>query len=104
MNRLVIVLRFPLVCLTLFLALALSVLYAAEIVLPSVMGAGIWCALAAIYFVCLRAKRVPLVSLSCVCIAFYIYIAVMFFWPVLYPQVFIAVHSTAFQTPDIFAK
>jgi hypothetical protein len=28
----------------------------------------------------------------------------MFLWPVLYPQVFIAVHSTPFQTPEIFAK
>ena len=28
----------------------------------------------------------------------------MFLWPALYPQLFIAVHSTSFQTADIFAK
>jgi hypothetical protein len=104
MNRLIVALRIPVACAALFVAFTLSVLYAVDIVLPSPMTTGIWIALGAVFFLGLRANEVPLLSLSSVCVAFYIYVAVMFFWPVLYPQVFIAVHSTAFQSSEIFGK
>src|SRR6202035_6171336 len=104
MSRLIVTLRIPLVGAALFIAFTLSALYAIDIVLPSLVGAGIWLAMAVLFFLSLRANGVPLISLSRVCIALYVYIAVMFVWPVLYPQVFITVHSTAFQSAQIFAK
>jgi hypothetical protein len=104
MNRAIVALRIPVACGALSVAFTLSVFYAVDIVLPSPMGAAIWIVMAIVFFLSLRADEVPLLSLSRACVTFYLYIAVMFFWPVLYPQVFITVHSTAFQTPEIFAK
>src|SRR5260370_10795940 len=96
--------RIPVFVGTVFLALALSVLYSAGLILPSFVGATIWMICAIVFFLNLKANNVPVLSLSCLTIVFYIYVAIMFVWPVIYPQVFISTYSKGFQTPDIFAK
>lgn len=93
----------------LLLALALvagflTLLYAVGIVLPGVVGSLLWILAAILCFAALRAHCVPLLSLTSACVAFYLYICIALLWPVLFPQLFIAVHSTSFQTPEIFAK
>lgn len=86
------------------LAASLSLLYAVGMVLPGSVGSAIWLLCAILFVLTLRAHKVALLSLSSACVAFYLYICAAFLWPVLFPQIFISVHSTSFQTPEIFAK
>jgi hypothetical protein len=96
--------RVPLLFGFAFLAISLAVLYSIGVVLPGPVGAGIWVVTAVICFAAFRAHRVHLLTLTCASVVFYLYICVALLWPVLFPNLFIAVHSTAFQTPEIFAK
>jgi hypothetical protein len=84
--------------------LLLAVLYATGMVLPGATGSALWIALAALVFVCFRGHRVPLLSLSRAAVVFYLYVSLALLWPVLFPTIFIAAYSTAFQTADIFAR
>lgn len=86
------------------LAVSLAILYIVGVVLPGAIGSSLWVITSVLCIVVFRAHRVPLLTLSSACAAFYLYICVAFLWPVLFPQIFISVHSTSFQTPEIFAK
>lgn len=86
------------------LAVSLTVLFVLGVVLPGSIGSSLWISLAILCAVTFRAHRVPLLTLSAVSLAFYLYTCVAYFWPILFPQMFISVHSTSFQTPEIFAK
>jgi hypothetical protein len=86
------------------LAATLAILYAAGIVLPGFASSGIWFSTALVAFAIFRAHRVPLLTLSRAILVFYLYVSAAFVWPVLFPGIFIAVHSTPFQTADIFAS
>lgn len=96
--------RVPLLLGFTLLAASLATLYVLDVVLPGAIGSSLWVLTSVLCFVTFRAHRTPLLSLSSVCVAFYLYICVALLWPVLFPQIFIAVHSTSFQTPEIFAK
>jgi len=87
-----------------FLGFSLTVLYAVGIVLPGGVGASLWIFMSAMFFLCFRLHDVPLLSLSRTAVVFFLYVALALLWPVLLPTIFIAVHSTAFQTADIFAR
>lgn len=100
----VVVHRIPLLLGFTLMAVALTVLYVVNVVLSGAIGSSLWVLTSLLCILTFRAHRVPLLTLSSVCVAFYLYICAALLWPVLFPQVFIAVHSTSFQTPEIFAK
>src|SRR5579872_3163332 len=87
-----------------FGAVALTALYSVGVVLPSLIGSCLSLAGAIGCFLVFRFCKVPVLSLSRASVVFYVYVASMFFWPAVYPQILIAVHSPGFQTPEIFAK
>lgn len=97
-------LRVPFFLGSAFLGFLLSVMYAAGVILPGGLGASIWILCGAVLFFCFRLENVPLLSLSRTAVVFYIYVALALLWPTILPTIFIAVHSTAFQTADIFAR
>lgn len=96
--------RMPLLFATASCAFVFTVLYAVDVVLPGAVGALAWIGLAILFFLCLKRNSVPLVSLSFASVLFYVYIAIMFVWPLIYPQVFISTYSKGQQTADVFAK
>jgi hypothetical protein len=96
--------RVPLLLGFALLAVSLAVLYGLNVVLPGAIGSSLWVLTSVLCVLTFRAHRIPLLSLSSVSVVFYLYICVALLWPVLFPQIFIAVHSTSFQTPEIFAK
>jgi len=102
--KLLIELRIPLLLGAGFLALALTLLFSFGIVVPGVVSSSIWITLAGLVWMCFRAHKIALVSLSRAAIGLYLYASLALFWPVLYPQITIAVRSTSFQTPEIFDK
>ncbi|HEV3333079.1 MAG TPA: hypothetical protein VG096_18960 [Bryobacteraceae bacterium] len=104
MARLIVSLRFPLSLALVCLGLALTASFSTGVVFSGTLNTAIWIGVAVVAWACLRAHNVPLVSLSRAAIIFYLYIAVALFWPVVYPQIAIAVRAASFQTPDIFAK
>ena len=97
-------LRVPLLLGSGFLALALTLLFSAGIVVPGAVSSSIWIALAGLAWMCFRAHKLALISLSRAAIGLYLYASLALFWPILYPQITIAVRSTSFQTPEIFDK
>jgi hypothetical protein len=97
-------LRIPLFFGSAFLGFFLAVLYAAGVILPGGISSSLWILTSAILFLCFRLHAVPLLSLSRSALVFYLYVALALLWPTVLPTIFIAVHSTAFQTADIFAR
>jgi hypothetical protein len=96
--------RIPILCLAASLAISLTLLFVSGIILPGWISSLLWIATAIIAGCAFRAHNVSLLSLSGATIALYLYASLALFWPVLFPQVKIAVRATAFQTADIFAK
>ena len=103
-NRDLLSLRIPVLFASSAVSIGLCALYLSELVMPGPAGAGIWVALGIVFFAILKVNKVPVLSLSCISVIFYVYVAVMFVWPVIYPQVFISTYSRGFQTESIFAK
>ncbi len=87
-----------------FGGVSLTVLYQIGLVLPSPVSGTLWVLFAGVTFLVFRLNHVPILSLSRISLVFYFYVGVVFLWTIVYPQVFIAYHATAFQTPDIFAR
>jgi hypothetical protein len=87
-----------------FVATSLTFLFLAGIVVPGIVSSLLWIALAVIVWVCFRVHKIPLISLSRAAVSLYLYASVALFWPIIYPQITIAVRSISFQTPEIFAK
>jgi hypothetical protein len=104
MIRLFTTLRVPLLFVLGFVATALTLLFSAGIVVPGAVGSSVWIALAVGVWMCFRAHKVALISLSRAAISLYLYPSVALLWPILYPQITIAVRSKSFQTAEIFAK
>ena len=97
-------LRVPFFLGTTFLGFFLAVLYSNGIILPGAIGASLWLLTSVLFFLCFRLHEVPLLSLSRSAFVFFLYVAIALLWPTLLPTIFIAVHSTSFQTADIFAR
>ena len=97
-------LRVPLLLGSGFLAVALTLLFWGGFVVPGTVSSALWITLAVVLFLSFREHKVALISLSRAAISLYLYASVALFWPILYPQLTIAVRSISFQTPEIFAK
>jgi hypothetical protein len=86
-------LRVPLLLVSGFLAITLTLLFFAGFVLPGAVSSFLWIVLAAVVWMCFRAYKIPLISLSRAAVSLYLYASVPLFWPIIYPQVTIAVRS-----------
>src|SRR5262249_44934426 len=97
-------LRLPSLIALTFLTTSLLVLYSVDIFLPGSIVLSVWLFVSVFLFVFFRVEKIPLLSRSRVAVVFYLYVAIALSWPALFPTIFIAVHSTAFQTADIFSR
>src|SRR5437868_3636251 len=94
-------LRVPLLFASSFVAIALTTLFFVGIVVPGAASSSLWIAIAVLFWMCFRGHKIALISLSRASVSLYLYASLALFWPILYPQITIAVRATSFQTPEI---